>query len=140
MIPNTDKALRMLSQRLMDRLLPDLDSLYYQSDGMVMGLLMEAIADEVATGIDRRMKDIADMKKLLLKGSHTHNADAAIGSDPLSLSLKDVNQLHDDLTRHLIELQIKVEQDGSREASELNKDIWRYLETTAGRHLISVMG
>ena len=140
MIPNTDKALRMLSQRLMDRLLPDLDSLYYQSDGMVMGLLMEAIADEVATGIDRRMKDIADMKKLLLKGSHTHNADAAIGSDPLSLSLKDVNQLHDDLTRHLIELQIKVEQDGSREASELNKDIWLYLETTGERHLISVMG
>ncbi|MCH8256314.1 MAG: hypothetical protein IIA75_00165 [Proteobacteria bacterium] len=140
MIPNTDKALRMLSQRLMNRLLPDLETQYFQSEGMVMGLLMEAIADEVATGIDRRMKDIADMKKLLLNGRNYHNADPAVDRDPLSLSLNDVNKLHDELTGHLIELHIQVEKDGSGEATEINNDIWRYLEITAGRHLITVMG
>ncbi len=140
MIPNTDDALRMLSQRLMNHLLPDLKSLYCQSDGMLVGMLMNAIADEVATGIDRRMKDIADMKTLLAKGGSYLDAGTAVSSEPLSLSLKDVNQLHDELTRHLIELHIRVEKDGSADATELNSDIWRYLETTAGRHVITAMG
>ncbi len=140
MIPNTDDALRMLSQRLMNQLLPDLKSLYCQSDGMLVGMLMNAIADEVATGIDRRMKDIADMKRLLAKGSSYHDAATAVSCEPLSLSLKDVNQLHDELTRHLIALHIQVEKEGSTGAAELNSDIWRYLETTAGRHVITAMG
>ena len=139
MIPNTDNALRMLSQRLMNQLLPDLKSQYCQSDGMLVGLLMMAIADEVATGIDNRMKDVADMKTLLVKGGSYHDADTAVSSGPLSLSLKDVNQLHDELTGHLIQLHIQVEKDGSAEAAELNSDIWRYLETTAGRHVITAM-
>ncbi|MCZ6501533.1 MAG: hypothetical protein O6945_03355 [Gammaproteobacteria bacterium] len=140
MIPNTDDALRMLSQRLMNHLLPDLKSLYCRSDGMLVGMLMNAIADEVATGIDRRMKDIADMKTLLAKGGSYLDAGTVVSSEPLSLSLKDVNQLHDELTGHLIQLHIQVEKEGSADATELNNDIWRYLETTAGRHVITAMG
>ena len=124
----------------MNQLLPDLKSVYCQSDGMLVGMLMNAIADEVATGIDRRMKDIADMKRLLAKGSSYHDAATAVSCEPLSLSLKDVNQLHDELTGHLIALHIQVEKVGSADAAELNSDIWRYLETTAGRHVITAMG
>ncbi|MBQ76146.1 MAG: hypothetical protein CMQ20_14155 [Gammaproteobacteria bacterium] len=140
MIPNTDSALRMLSQRLMTQLLPDLKSEYSQSDGMLLGMLMMAIADEVATGIDTRMKDIADMKALLEQGRDYHDAGLLTVAEPASLSLKDVNQLHDDLTRHLIELHARVEIADSSEASQMLGDIWHYLEASTGRHAIAAMG
>ena len=37
MIPHTDDALRMLSQRLMTQLLPDLKTIYSLSDGSLAG-------------------------------------------------------------------------------------------------------
>ena len=63
MIPHTDGALRMLSQRLMKQLLPDLKSLYSLSDGALNGLLINAIADETGEGIQRRLDDIAEMDR-----------------------------------------------------------------------------
>jgi|TARA_B100001964_G_scaffold244698_1_gene327329 hypothetical protein len=140
MIPNTDSALRMLSQRLMMQLLPDIKSEYNLSDGMLLSMLMMAVADEVATGIDTRMKDIAEMKGLLEQGRGYHDAGNLISAEPDSFSLKDVNQLHDDLTRHLIELHARVETAGTSEASQLVGDIWSYLEACTARHAITSLG
>ena len=140
MIPDTDDSLRLLSQRLMTQLLPDLKSEFNLSDGMLIGLLMNAIADEIAYGIDRRMKDITDMKILLEKGSNFHDSGDATSAEPANLELQSINDLHDNLTRHLIKLQGFVEEQSSEEAIELGKQIWKYLETTAGRHAITAAG
>lgn len=140
MIPNTDDALRMLSERLMTELLPDLKTQYSQADGMLLGMLMNAIADEVAAGIDHRMKDIADMVLLLKQGSAFHRADNVVDQTPKSLKLKDVNLLHDRLTSELIRLHETVESAGTEEADEINREIWRYLGVTAKRYIITAMG
>jgi hypothetical protein len=140
MIPNTDDALRMLCQRLMTQLLPDLKTEYSQSDGMLLGLLMNAIADEVASGINHRMEDIADMTRLLKRGSAFHNTGNLADQTPTSFKLKDVNALHDRFTHQLIKLHEIVERTGTEEAAGLDREIWHYLETTAGRHTITALG
>ena len=140
MIPNTDDALRMLCQRLMTQLLPDLKTEYSQADGMLLGLLMNAIADEIGSGIHHRMEDIADMAGLLKQGNAFHVTGNLSAQTPTSLNLKDVNALHDQFTRELIKLHENLERIGTEEATELDREIWRYLETTAGRHTITAMG
>ena len=140
MIPNTDDALRMLCQRLMTQLLPDLKTEYSQADGMLLGLLMNAIADEIASGINHRMEDIADMAKLLKQGSAFNNTGNLADQTPASLNLRDVNALHDQFTRELIKLHEIVEHAGTGKAAGLDREIWRYLGTTAGRHTITAMG
>ena len=140
MIPNTDDALRMLCQRLMTQLLPDLKTEYSQADGMLLGLLMNAIADEVASGINYRMEDIADMARLLKRGSAFHNTGNLADQTPTSFKLKDVNALHDRFTHELIKLHEIVECTGIEEAAGLDREIWRYLGTTAERHIITAMG
>jgi hypothetical protein len=140
MIPNTDDALRMLCQRLMTQLLPDLKTEYSQADGMLLGLLMNAIADEIASGINHRMEDIADMARLLKQGSAFNNTGNLADQTPASLNLRDVNVLHDQFTRELIRLHEIVERAGTEKAAGLDREIWRYLGTTAGRHTITAMG
>jgi hypothetical protein len=140
MIPNTDDALRMLCQRLMTQLLPDLKTEYSQADGLLLGLLMNAIADEVGSGINHRMEDIADMAELLTQGNAFHSTGDLVGQTPTSFSLKDVNALHDQFTRELIKLHETLESTSTEEAAELDSEIWRYLETNAGRHTITAMG
>ncbi len=140
MIPNTDDALRMLSQRLMVQLLPDLKTEYCLSDGMLLGLLMNAIADEVASGIELRMQDIADMARLLKQGSAFHDAGKLVDQGPASLKLKDVNILHDQFTTELIKLHEIVERSETEEATRVEREIWRYLGTTAERHTITALG
>ena len=140
MIPNTDDALRMLCQRLMTQLLPDLKTEYSQADGMLLGLLMNAIADEIASGINHRMEDIADMARLLKQGSAFNNTGNLADQTPASLNLRDVNALHDQFTRELIKLHEIVEHAVTEKAAGLDREIWRYLGTTAGRHTITAMG
>jgi hypothetical protein len=76
MIPHTDGALRMLSQRLMTQLLPDLKSLYSLSDGALIGLLINAIADETAEGI--HVNDHHDALTRILVSLHQKAEDKEI--------------------------------------------------------------
>ena len=48
--------------------------------------------------------------------------------------------MHDQFTRELIKLQEIVERISTEEATELDREIWRYLATTAERHTITAMG
>ena len=107
---------------------------------MLLGLLMNAIADEIASGINHRMEDIADMAKLLKQGSAFNNTGNLADQTPASLNLRDVNALHDQFTRELIKLHEIVERAGTGKAAGLDREIWRYFGTTAGRHTITAMG
>jgi hypothetical protein len=139
MIPHTDGALRMLSQRLMTQLLPDLSSEYSMGDGLMIGLLMNAIADEMEEGIQRRLTDIDEMQ-LICRNFKEHlqqdEIDAVAGK-LLSYRLADVNRLHDALTRVLIALQARCEE--TVDMARVQAAIWLYLRRHAERHVITAV-
>jgi hypothetical protein len=138
MIPHTDGALRMLSQRLMTQLLPDLKSLYSLSDGALIGLLINAIADETAEGIQRRLDDIAEMKLIFIAGEALLSSrdKEVISAELSSYRLADVNDHHDALTRILVSLHQKAE---DKEIEALNQSVWAYLRRHSQRHKITAV-
>jgi hypothetical protein len=138
MIPHTDGALRMLSQRLMTQLLPDLKSLYCLSDGALIGLLINAIADETGEGIQRRLDDISEMKLIFIAGGALLSSrdKEVVSAELSSYRLSDVNDHHDALTRVLVSLHQKTE-DNKTEA--LNQSIWAYLRRHSQRHKITAV-
>ncbi len=138
MIPHADGALRMLSQRLMTQLLPDLKSLYSLSDGALIGLLMNAIADETAEGIQRRLDDIGEMKIIFTAGEALLSSKdkQVISTELSSYRLADVNDHHDALTRILVSLHQKTEENDN---DTLNQAIWAYLRRHSQRHKITAV-
>ena len=138
MIPHADDALRMLSQRLMTQLLPDLKSLYSLSDGALIGLLINAIADETAEGIQRRLDDIAEMKRIFIAGEALLSSKdkEVTGAELSSYRLADVNDHHDALTRILVLLHEASENKGFE---ALNQSIWTYLRRHTQRHKITAV-
>ena len=141
MIPNADKALRLVNRRMMTTMLPDLNSAFVQSDGMLLGMLIENLATELATGIERRLQDIEAVKSLFRDAVHevkVEGLDDAMSQclhlQPASMSLADVNLVHDQLHRVLIDLHAYTEASG---LAKLNQAIWRYLEDHAGRHQLA---
>ena len=136
MIPHTDTALRMLSQRLMTQLLPDLKSTYTMSDGMMVGLLMNAVADEVEEGIHRRMTDIEEMQQLLSSVELDETQRIKLEEPLPDYRLATVNARHDALTRILIEVQTRAEHE---QDDALQRQIWRYLRRQAERHIVTAV-
>ena len=136
MIPHTDGALRMLSQRLMTQLLPDLKSLYCVSDGALIGLLINAIADETGEGIQRRLDDISEMKLIFIAGGALLSSrdKEVVSAELSSYRLSDVNDHHDALTRVLVSLHQKTE---DKKTEALNQSIWAYLRRHSQRHKIT---
>ncbi len=141
MIPNADKALRLVNRRMMSTLLPDLSSTFVQSDGMLLGMLIENLATELATGIERRLQDIEAVKSLFREAMQQVKEEGlddamsqCLHQQPASMSLADVNQVHDQLHRVLIDLHAHTEAAG---LDELNGAIWRYLEDHAVRHQLA---
>ena len=128
----------MLSQRLMTQLLPDLKTLYSLSDGALIGLLINAIADEVAEGIQRRLDDIAEMRLIFEAGAALlSSGDKEVLSAGLpSYRLSDVNDQHDALTRILVALHEKAE---DKKMAVLDQSIWAYLRRHAERHRITAV-
>ena len=136
MIPHTDKALRMLSQRLM-MLLPEMKSLYAISDGALLGILMNAVADELANGIDHRITDISEMEHILGQVQDRLSADerTLLESELRSYSLNDVNDKHDSLTRLLIKIHTLSESDAA--LKDIEGRIWGYLQRSVERHQLN---
>ncbi|MFT7222283.1 MAG: hypothetical protein ACI8Z1_003908 [Candidatus Azotimanducaceae bacterium] len=145
MIPYTDQSLRHLSTRLMTQILPDIGNEYSMSDTALVGLLINAIADEAEQGIQRRLEDINELREIFVMaaGSLTAAELELASSELKSYRLSDVNELHDGLTRILIELQTRDEKNpvagpaaepGSR--IDVTNSIWRYLRRHADRHTI----
>ena len=134
MIPHADTALRMLSQRLLTQVAPDARTSYSASDGMILGLLMNAVAEDLGEGIERRCVDITEMRGLLARGQRFY--EPANVAEPASLKLADVDRCRDALTRELIQLQAAIETMTNKDAEALASDIWRYLEDSTRRHAI----
>jgi hypothetical protein len=120
----------------MTQLLPDLSSLYSLSDGALIGLLMNAVADEVEEGIDRRLTDIEEMCVILdsARAYLEKNDLGVLETELTSMKLSAVDARHDGLTRLLITIHAKSESESGLAA--INQEIWAYLRRHAERHLI----
>lgn len=142
MIPFPPSALAMLARRILSSLVPDLKSPYTISDGTLVGLLLTNLASEMEQGIARRLKDIEAMKSIFRLASETLDADRlparlkeALALAPTSMKMSDVNNVHDELTRVLIELHENVDAPVvPREDAVINNAIWRYLDEHCQRH------
>ena len=108
------------------------------ADGALLGLLMTAVADEMAEGIDRRLADIEEMKQILA-ACQLSDDETEILQQPLTgYNLKAVNDHHDAVTRILINWH---EQSETVESlGGLNTEIWHYLRRHSERHTIQVPG
>ena len=136
MIPLPDQSLRNLSQRLMVSLLPEFGSEYAVSDAASLGLLMNALADELAEGIQRRLVDIEEMKVILARCVTLEEERAILAADITSYTMASVNGRHDELTRLLIAWHEKSEVE---DLPEVNEATWRYLHGHAERHAITAV-
>jgi len=142
MIPYPYTNLGVIANRIMLNVLPDLKSEYVMSDTGMMAMLLAVMQGEMAAGIKNRMTDIDAMKgiftdalKVIKDAGLKSDIDAVISLHPESLSMQDVNALHDKLSRMLIRLHEEAE---SGQLERLNSDIWRYLEEHASRYVLEV--
>lgn len=127
MIPHAPDAVRMIAQRMLSGVIPDLKSTYTMSDGSMLALLLMGLSGEVADGIARRLADIQELHLILAEAGETD-----IDPVPASMRLADVNAVHDRLTAKLIALHERIEGDSARD--ELCLRIWKYLGDHAARH------
>lgn len=146
MIPLAPEALQMLSQRMLVQLVPDAKSAYSMSDGMLLGVLLGSLVNEMAEGIERRLADIGEMKALFEQASDALAAsrlpvgmDEVLGAQPASMTMADVNAVHDAHTRVLIDLHASVDTAAPGDpADTINLAIWAYLDSHARRHALNV--
>ncbi|MDB4150753.1 hypothetical protein N9740_04580 [Pseudomonadales bacterium] len=147
MIPHADQALNLLARRLTTALVPDLKSDYAQADGMLTGQLMTVLAAELGYGIERRMQDVRAMQELFVAAALQLSDEPLAQSlvqlsrlKPMSLTLKDVDAAHDELTVALLALHERVDlpaPEADRDKLQaINAMIWAYLESHAARHQI----
>lgn len=144
MIPRAPEALQMLSQRMLTQLVPDAKSNYSMSDGMLLGLLLGGLVNELDQGIERRLEDIRAMKAVFRSAQKSLDPDALpagveaiLALEPESMTMKEVNSVHDAHTRWLIALHDHV--DGEHgEAGKIDLAIWRYLGQHAVRHALDI--
>lgn len=146
MIPAAPKALQMLAQRLMTQLVPDAKSTYSMSDGMMLGVLLTSLESEMEAGIDRRLQDVRAMKSLfeaargrLGKSAMPADVDEVLALQPASMTMTDVNVVHDAHTRALIALHERVDTAAADQPEHtVNLAIWRYLDEHARRHALNL--
>ena len=146
MIPRAPEALRMLSQRMLAQLVPDAKSAYSMSDGMLLGMLLLGMVKELEDGIARRLVDIESMKALfrlareaLDGGDLPAGLDEVLETTPATMSMTDVNAVHDAHSRVLITLHDAVDDATGTEARQrVNHAIWRYLDEHAQRHALEI--
>lgn len=142
MIPHAGSALAMLSQRILSHLVPNLATTYAMSDGAMTALLLQMLVAEVESGIERRLEDIEAMRAIFREAMDglavpqlPTDISTAVEQLPASMTLNDVNAVHDALTRVLIDLHARVDVDGSSpDQININRRIWSYLDESAERH------
>ena len=144
MIPQAATALKLLSQRIMTRLVPDARTPYAMADGAMVGLLLGGLSAELEEGIERRLQDIEAMRVVfrlalvqLPAGALKEHINGLLAKKIRPLTLTAVNAVHDNCTRVLISLHELAETEVESYPG-LAPVIWRYLEEQAQRHRLNI--
>ena len=145
MIPQAEKSLGFLSNRLITMGLELSSDLYDQSNFGMTATLIEFLAGELANGVEHRYRDITDMQTIFCSAeryypSWWHELSGLAEKQPNDLRLESMNRLHDECTLQLIALHERVESDllaGDTAAQEINQAIWEYFAAMTERHRLT---
>lgn len=135
MIPEPGRALTDLAMRLLLTIAPQTANTFAAADSLLVGQLMLTLSQEFERAIATRMQDIDELRELLAHAPVSHASSLPARAQfatatPASLHLRDVNQLHDEGMRLLIELHSEVELTDA----DLNLRIWHFLRAHSERH------
>lgn len=144
MIPRIEGAMDLIIQKLRTSLASQLSTPYDLSDLSLITGLLNALNQELNKGAEVRVRDIEQMKEIfsdavdyLPAGVLKDSVQDVITLEATSLVLKDLNDLHDECTKVLIELHAWVEDNDMDDwASGINVEIWTFLDKQAGRYQI----
>lgn len=130
MIPAPGRALNDLAMRLLLTIAPQTANTFAAADSMLVGQLMLTLSQEFERAVATRMQDIDELRELFSQAPTDASRSRFATNTPASLHLQDVNALHDEGMRLLIELQTEVELTDP----DLNLRIWLFLRAHSERH------
>lgn len=130
------KAVNVLGQlnKLCDEVMPSLELEYQQGIAGTIGALLLRIADEVESGVDRRVYRITKLKTLLRQGGEIvrdDNLTAKINTvceapiDDYRVSVLD--ELLKQCSGLMVELQAYLESEADPSYATLDREIWSFL-------------
>ena len=130
MIPQPSQALTDLAIRLALQVAPNTTAPFYGADAGLIAQLMFTLGQEFERAVQARMQDIDDIKTLFASAPASDERRAYQLKQPASLHLNDVNALHDEGSRLLIELHAWAETN----SEAVNAAICAYLRRHTERH------
>lgn len=130
MIPEPGRALSDLAMRLLLTIAPQTANTFAAADSMLVGQLMLTLSQEFERAIATRMQDIDELRELFTHAPPLAARSRFATATPASLHLRDVNHLHDEGMRLLIELHAETELTDPN----LNLRIWEFLRAHSERH------
>ncbi len=130
MIPAPGSALTDLAMRLLLTIAPQTANNFAAADSMLVGQLMLTLSQEFERAVATRMQDIDELRELFTDAPAQPARARFATATTASLHLRDVNHLHDEGMRLLIELHTEVEQTDA----DLNLRIWHFLRAHSERH------
>lgn len=140
MIPRLPQGLADLAAKLAGAIVPETSSRFAMANAGMIAMLLGAAAQEAERAVACRMTDLAEIKALFADcgaGADPDNAAARAAfqrREPQSLRLSDVDAVHADGLRLLIELHAWAE---DRDAA-LDRRIWDFLASHAERHRLDL--
>jgi hypothetical protein len=138
MIPRHSHALRDIAIKLAMSIAPETTTSYAAANAGMISMLLQCLAQDFDRAADTRMRDIGEMKTLFERALAAR-PDTALASrlraylprQPKSFTLTDLDALHAEGQRMLIELHAWVESTANQ---DLDREIWAFLERFADRH------
>jgi hypothetical protein len=142
-IPRLSQGLADLAAKLATAIAPETNSRFAMASTGMISMLLMALAQDAERAVANRMTDIEEMKALFeaatAAGATAEQASARAAfraRQPASLRLTDIDVLHAEGLRLLIDLHAWAEQ----HAPELDRQIWGFLLRHTERHRLDVAG
>jgi hypothetical protein len=144
-IPQSQRAVSYLAQRLLTHVLPDQRTAFGAADVAFLNLVFEMVAQDLERGVQARLEDVRELRAIFAAARRLDPPDSLVArlasaeSCPLSdLRLGPLDEAHAQHAAALIELHAWVEEQRGPEAERLDREIWRHLERHAERHRYDV--
>ena len=138
MIPRHGHSLRDIAIKLAMSIAPETTSVYAASNAGMMSMLLQCLAQDFDRAAESRSRDIAEMKEIFERAiagalgiELAGRLRAFLTMQPKSLSLTDLDALSAEGQNTLIALQTWAEDNA---ATELEQEVWEFLERFADRH------
>jgi len=144
-IPQSQRAVSFLAQRLLTHVLPDQRTAFGAADVAFLSLAFEMVAQDLERGVHARLEDIRELRAIFGAARRLGPPDslvarlaAAEARELTDLRLGPLDAVHAQHAAAGIELHAWIEEQRGPEAERLDREIWQHLERHAERHRYDV--